>query len=590
MDRVFLRAIRFPAEAWLPQRVGDGWLVVYPEGDGPRRVQRIRCAEGQSVHWDPSATAWHIHWYPDSREPGPLRRTVNTRQGQARTLQMCGSRLKGAHSGKGVVVPVRLQGDETDPSSGDDSGVLFLTWSWWTHDTMTPTLPEEYRAALDAAKEDERASQPLWDILEHRSRATAVFARQWSVPHDRVAPFLHAATCAGHRVPLSVFADEAIAQPLVSPAVLQHWTTLAASRLQLPSWEELHGRPRVDDVAELVAEIALTRALASVYMVDRGAHGKDTDDWWFPVESPAPGRLAFDCEDIALEALGVLADLQRLPPGSAATEGWLAPAAAAARQYTFVLAICVMHPGGKGAPTWHAVVLGLPTHGLLARLAGRDTGPPAADGWPVLWLDGTEYTTSNWRRRGCGPVSVEQFTDRHAGPNHGRLLEAARVKAPAEVVEGTHQYTRLVTLVLPEATSNHAGRYREIHLREGQDLGVDPQQFMHAPWTAAWTWERSNGFDPDVHAAGLALRRRWAPRHRLTYTEHAPGALMDERRDGLWPYVLRPSDAGAEPESSSLTRCLLHDPCWTDGDDGGSSVAEEGTVALCVGHCVSGRC
>lgn len=541
MPPFYLRRVELPPAEEEPRLRDPGWLIVYPEGGSARRSQRLVCREGASFQWDPECT-WHVDWYPRSAEAdGPQTRTVTTRQGSARV------------HGPWTLVALQLLED-------DGNGTLYLQWSTSPTDEV-PTCTDEQRAAARAASQ--RAYEelcPVYQVLRTHCDRNVSLTREATPAMADLGWFGQCGRWRGLAIPCAAFVDAAVSQPVAQPAVLRHWVHLATERLGLPSSPP--PRVRMDDAAELLAEVALTRALSMVYQIDRGARSMHTDDWWFPSESPEPATAAYDCEDMALEALGVLDDVRRWRDNGALLD-WSKAVIAAAQQYVFCLGICVMKPGGTGSPTWHAVVVGLPRASFLSHLE-HNGSTDAASAWPVLWLEGTEYTTSNWLRRGHGPVSMEQFLDSRAPANRGEWRRYSHVKAPAEVVERSRQYVRLHTLVVPGWLTRYTGGSRDLHLFHGDEYGVDVTEFMHRPWCPEWRWIHGPVWDGELIRAVQQIQRLWAPRPVLTRQSVLPPRNDTPVRQG-WPYLLRRADA---PSHDTLELRVLHDDPWGDDTEG----------------------
>lgn len=544
MPRLYLRRVELPSAEEEPRLRDPGWLVVYPEGSGARRRQRLPCREGASFQWDP-ARVWHTDWYPRTLEAdGPQTRTVTTRQGSARVRGSFG------------LVALRLLED-------DGKGAVYLQWSASPTDAVPTCTDEQRTAARAASQRTYEELRPTYEVLRAHCDRNVEMTRGATPSMPDLGWFGQCGRWRGLVIPCAAFVDAAVSQPVAEPAVLRHWVHLATERLGLPASPPPRTRP--DDAAELLAEVALTRALSMVYQVDRGARAMHTDDWWFPLESPEPSTAAYDCEDMALEALGVLDDVRRWRADATSVD-WSQAVIDAAQQYVFCLGICVMKPGGTGKPTWHAVVVGLPRLSVVAHLTGKTN--EVASAWPVLWLEGTEYTTSNWQRRGHGPVSLEQFLDDRTSANRGERRRYSHVKAPAEVVEGSRQYVRLHTLVVPAWLSRYTQGSREVHLFHGNDYGVDATEFVHQPWHSEWRWVRGPAWHAELTQAVQTVQCMWAPRPVLACST---SAHSEPSTHTGWPYLLRHADASSHED---LTLRTLHDDPW-GGDE---------SVVVWLGH------
>ncbi len=155
------------------------------------------------------------------------------------------------------------------------------------------------------------------------------------------------------------------------------------------------------------------------------------DDWTYLEDNPAPEMLEFDCEDGAVHAVNQGGNLQN----------WVGPAAELERRYLIAFAIVTLSLGG-GAFTYHAVCMKFPKFSVFKKMGMPGDFPPEK-GLPVILVETTAWTTSNWRF--TSPYCTEDTFDVVS-----KQTNSVNAKVPAPTRTGESLYRHVCTLIFPE--------------------------------------------------------------------------------------------------------------------------------------------
>lgn len=478
-----------------------GWLTLYAEGTGPRKLHRLACEPGRVATLRvEEGCAWHVHWYPYLDDQNPqCTRVVNSRRGMLRVDDWL-ARLRETE----LTLHLPLLGH----SPGDQVSLVCVVLRArvsHTAEADAPLLQRVHALHLSASASGD-ADQALQTYVKQCQPT-----ERGLVPSVHIAshPAWIGATVSRNQrlIPMAALVHYAQSDWLVAADALRCWIHMAARRLGISDREAT--TLSLEERLELLSEVATTRLWTMVYQLDRSGTSEPTDDWWFPFESPDPSHAAYDCEDGVLEVMNVVSDLRRLAP----VDAWTRCVVSTARSYAFCLAIASIRPGGKGAITWHAVAMGFPVEWLrvqLTRPTENTHRPPA-----LAVVECTEYTTSSWSLGETSDETAQAYADAASRVRSAGVRGYAQAKAPLRAIHVSKQYVAVHTLLLPRDVARELSCAEVFLCTRDNPLayGVPFEAFVADPASCAWT--RGPVVSTACWSAFQCLHAQLAPRVHL---------------------------------------------------------------------------